>query len=287
MGDSLNDKKYNSIEKEETTYDKTKNFVRLAGGVYKATEPTYSDGDVAHLLFNSKGHLKVDTELSLTGDVYVDNVKTFATNISDPTTQTYGLVDATGHVATNVAKIAGTATDVNSGNKSNGTQRVTIATDDIPIALINTNLGTINTNLADVVDTSAHLVRIAEQDPIFNNFTPEVICDITNGTDGTYNFYTTGDTFNEVGTQLLIDGGSGTATVTVEATAQDDGTAPESCVYVDVTNAMFGAANFTASNYLFDTNKVLGQAKWIKYKVVLDTTGANDADVKIMIKKKW
>ena len=203
MGDSLNDKKYNSIEKEETTYDKTKNFVRLAGGVYKATEPTYSDGDVAHLLFNSKGHLKVDT------------------------------------------------------------------------------------NISDVVDNSAHLVRIAEQDPIFNNFTSEVICDITNGTDGTYNFYTTGDTFNEVGTQLLIDGGSGTATVTVEATAQDDGTAPASSVYVDVTNARFGAANFTASNYLFDKDKVLGQAKWIKYKVVLDTGGANDADVKIMIKKKW
>lgn len=149
-----------------------------------------------------------------------------------------------------------------------------------------TTLSNIDTNLTDVIDTSAHIVRVAEQDPVIYNFTPEVICDITNGTDGTYSFYTTGDTFNEVGTQLLIDGGSGTATVTIEVTAQDDGTAPASCVYVDVTNARFGAANFTASNYLFDTSKVLGQVKYIKYKVVLDTGGANDADVKIMIKKK-
>ena len=154
------------------------------------------------------------------------------------------------------------------------------------ISTISTTISAINTLLSDVVDTSAHLVRVAEQDPIFNNFTPEVICDITNGTDGTYNFYTTMDTYNETGTQLLITGGSGTATVTVEVTAQDDGTAPASCVYVDKTTGLFGAASFTASDYLFDTNKVLGQVKYIKYKVVLNTSGANDADVKIMIKKK-
>lgn len=154
------------------------------------------------------------------------------------------------------------------------------------ISNIDASLTAIETIITDVYDNVKHTVKVSEQDPIFNNFTPEVICDITNGTDGTYNFYTTMDTYNETGTQLLINGGSGTATVTVEVTAQDDGTAPASCVYVDKTTGLFGAASFTASDYLFDTNKVLGQVKYIKYKVVLNTSGANDADVKIMIKKK-
>lgn len=50
---------------------------------------------------------KVDTELTLHGDIYVDNVKTLATNIADPATQSYGLVDALGWqyvISTNINK---------------------------------------------------------------------------------------------------------------------------------------------------------------------------------------
>lgn len=43
-----------------------------------------------------------------------------------------------------ISSIAGTATDVNSGNKSNGSQRVVIATDDVNMSAINTSLAVID-----------------------------------------------------------------------------------------------------------------------------------------------
>jgi len=56
--------------------------------------------------------------------------------------------------------IAGTDVDSNSGNKSAATQRVVIATDDIPIALVNTKLDHLSDNL-DVLETSANAIQSA------------------------------------------------------------------------------------------------------------------------------
>jgi hypothetical protein len=278
---------------------------------------------------------KVDTELELHGDVYIDNVKTYATDISDPTSQSYGLVDSEGYLVSNLGKVSGTATSVNSGNVSDGTQRITIADDDTNLSAINTavtsletkdfatetTLSNIDTNvttlstvdyatettltsidtnvgdiltsveatetlLTDVVDTSANLVRVAEQDPLPFHFSNEVIADSTNTVDGTYYYYVDMDTFSEHGTQLYIDSGSGSVTVTIEATLQDDGTAPESCTYVDVSS-LWGSASWTASDILVDGDKISGQFKYIRYKVIADTTSADDSSHKITIKKKW
>jgi hypothetical protein len=58
------------------------------------------------------------------------------------------------------ANIAGTDVDSNSGNKSAATQRVVIATDDIPIALVNTKLDHLSDNL-DVLETTANAIQSA------------------------------------------------------------------------------------------------------------------------------
>lgn len=287
-------------------------YGRIVMGQYNSTEPTLTDGQRAYLLLNEKGHLKVDTELDLhTDNVTINNIKNYSTDGTSANV-VYGKADSDGTVNINTTKIKGTATDVNSGNKSDGSQRVVIATDDIPIALINTNLGdietdieasntllgtiagdttSIDTNLTDVIDPSAHIVRVVEQDPVIYHFTPEVIASVTNATDGTYPYYIDMDTFKKVGFQISADGGSGTVTVTIEATMQDDGTAPASCTYEDVTLSLFNAASFvttTADIYsLIDNSEVLSLYKYVKIKVVADTTGANDADWTIRSKKVY
>lgn len=151
----------------------------------------------------------------------------------------------------------------------------------------NASLDDIETVLEDVHNNPANLLRTAEQDPLNFAFQPEKLVAVTNGTDGTYTYYVDLATFRKGAIQLLLDGGSGSVTVTVEGSCQDDGTAPASCNYVDITNALFGAATFTASNILFDKEGYFTGLKYLKIKVVADTTGANNADWTIFVNKVW
>lgn len=113
-------------------------------------------------------------------------------------------------------------------------------------------------------------------------FTPIAV---TNGTDGTYYYYYEMNGYKQLGIQLIIGAGSGSVTATVEGTMQDDGTAQASCTYKDVTNALYGAASFTASNVLFDTNTKCGNFKYLRVKIVANTGGAGDGDWTIFAKK--
>lgn len=72
--------------------------------------------------------------------------------------------------------------------------------------------------------------------------------------------------------------------VKIEVSNQDDGTAPASCTYIDVTNAWFGAASFNADTILEkDTPATL---KWLRLK--LDNTGgAATEDVDIFVRRAY
>lgn len=106
----------------------------------------------------------------------------------------------------------------------------------------------------------------------------QTLAAVTNGEDGTEYYYIDMAGWKRAGFQLILNGGSGTVTVTVEGTMQDDGTAQGSCTYVDITNDVFGAANFTASAMLNDyTGKLVG-FKYVRVKVVASTGDADDAD---------
>jgi|GEM_PF-4232474 len=113
------------------------------------------------------------------------------------------------------------------------------------------------------------------------------LLEITNGTDGTTYAYMDMETYTQVGWQMILNGGSGTATVTVEASWQNDGTAQASCAYEDMTYALFGVTSFvgptgaTANFVAVDNTGVLATAKYVRLKLVLSTGGADDADATV------
>lgn len=138
---------------------------------------------------------------------------------------------------------------------------------------------------SDAFDTGTEADKIFDVNPLDEQHLEETLAAVTNGTDGTYYYYVDMDGYKYFSSQLELSGGSGTCTVTVEATNQDDGTAPSSCTYQDVTNGLFGVASYTASNFLIaDTAQSF---KYIRYKVVASTGGANDADWTLYHKKQY
>ena len=135
-------------------------------------------------------------------------------------------------------------------------------------------------------DASAAAHATKEVDPLSLQHVETPLVSVTNGADGTYYYYVDMDGYGELGLQLLLNGGSGTVTVTIEGTMQDDGTAQASCTYIDQTSEVYGTASYTASAILLDTSHVAGQFKYLRVKVVASTTGADDADWTVWAKKK-
>jgi len=78
------------------------NFIH---GVYTPTAPSYSGTQPAALRFTSDGKVMVDTEMTLDGNVVVDNVAVWATNISDSSTSGFGLTDSQGHPQVDVLSL--------------------------------------------------------------------------------------------------------------------------------------------------------------------------------------
>ena len=76
------------------------------------------------------------------------------------------------------------------------------------------------------------------------------LANVTNGTDDTYYYYFSASGYDLSFLRGILSGGSGTCTVTLEATfseAVDSTAAALLTDYVDVTNLITGAANYTAS----------------------------------------
>jgi len=138
---------------------------------------------------------------------------------------------------------------------------------------------------SDAYDSGTGSDKVYNINPLNELHFEETLADVTNGTDGTYYYYVDMDGAKHFSAQLELSGGSGTCTVTVEATNQDDGTAAASCAYQDVTNGLFGAASYTASDFLIADTAM--SFKYIRYKVVASTAAANDADWTIYHKKQY
>jgi len=96
-----------------------------------------TDNEIAPLQVNAKGSVYTDLSSVLGSDMSVTNGAFF--NITDNTTGV-GVIAGTTALKTDTSSIAGTATDTDAGNASAGSQRVTIATDDINLAAINASL---------------------------------------------------------------------------------------------------------------------------------------------------
>jgi hypothetical protein len=188
-------------------------------------------------------------------------------------------------VTSNVDQIAGSATNVNGGTIDAGTQTITIATDDE----INDDIDAIKTSVELIDNTytaGTTSLRTEEIDPLDQKLGSSTLADVTDGADGTYYYYVDKEGFRYEGIQATLDGGSGTVTVTIECSIQDDGTAQASCSYVDVNTSVAGVANWTATFLFTDNDQKLAACKYVRYKVVAATAAADDADW-TLFHKKW
>ena len=127
-------------------------------------------------------------------------------------------------------------------------------------------------------DSGLDAVRVINVQSIADQHIGEILVEVVDGADGTYYYYVDMDTFRSSGYQLILSGGSGTCTVTIEATWLSDGTVPASCTYEDVTNDITGAATITASDAVADNANKVATAKYVRFKVVASTAAADDAD---------
>jgi hypothetical protein len=127
--------------------------------------------------------------------------------------------------------------------------------------------------------------RSEEIDPANQWYEFSTLAAVTNGTDGTYYYYIPMASYTRLDMQATLDQGTGTITLTVEASIQADGTAPASLVYQDVTNLAYGAASFTATAMLIDNTQFFGAFNYVRVKIV--AAASNTADWTIYIKKMW
>jgi hypothetical protein len=85
-------------------------YGRVMAGLYTSSDPTLANTDFGFLRLTSDGKLMVDTELTLDGNVIVDNVAVFATDIADSSTNSFALVDAAGHQQIDILTMPGSLT---------------------------------------------------------------------------------------------------------------------------------------------------------------------------------
>lgn len=120
-------------------------------------------------------------------------------------------------------------------------------------------------------------------------FRGDTLADVTNETNGTNYYYIPMDKVNHLTLQFEKTGGTDSVTMTVEATAQDDGTAAASCTYQDITQyGMTVETAATAASYTTDVITSLKENanfKYIRVKTV-SAGGANDADYALYA-KRW
>jgi hypothetical protein len=123
----------------------------------------------------------------------------------------------------------------------------------------------------------------------------EVLAALTNQADGTYDYYFNPRGYGKFALQYLLNGGTapGTGvTMTIAGTWQDDGTADSACVYQDVTSTLTGLASIVAATgatnngVILDTWGVLREAKYIRVKIVAQSTGAS-ADWTLWARSKF
>lgn len=129
-------------------------------------------------------------------------------------------------------------------------------------------------------------MRFAEVNPESERYLGSTPVDVTNETDGTYYEYIDMAGYRHLSLHCIVTAGSGTVTVTVEGAIQDDGTAPSSAAYIDISTLLLGAANFTATDVATDSAGVAANFRYIRIKRVHSTSGADDSGLTVYA-KRW
>ena len=132
-------------------------------------------------------------------------------------------------------------------------------------------------------DTGTDSVKTFEVSPITDQHVETTLLSDVAIASGTTDYvYSDLDGYKYAAYQI-VKSGAGTATFTLEATLQDDGTAAASCTYVDVTLALTGAATASASTmWLINVPSIF---KYLRVKYV--TAGGVVSGIIIYAKKVY
>jgi len=132
-------------------------------------------------------------------------------------------------------------------------------------------------------DSGTTADKAYEVSPISTHHVEEATTTASLAAGTTFYVYLDMDGYRNFGIQFLKTLGAGTFVATVEATLRDDGTAVGSITeWVDVSSDWFGAANWTADDYLMSQDGVV--AKYVRLKVV---TAADTSTYAIYTKKLY
>jgi len=124
-------------------------------------------------------------------------------------------------------------------------------------------------------DYVKNAIRIIITNPDSSKHIEEELADMSNGTDGTYEYFLDMDDFIGNGIQADISAGQGTVTMSLEGSIQDDTSPPSSVSFHDITQ--YGFTNLlgvAAASYTSDVILALkkeARLKWIKVKIVANT----------------
>ena len=99
------------------------------------------------------------------------------------------------------------------------------------------------------------------------------VADEENQPDDTYDYYIDMNGFRKIGLQLQL---TGTITVKIYGTIQDDGTAAAACTYQDISATLFGAASITSSSIMIDDAEFTGCFHFLHVEIVCAGGGTDD-----------
>lgn len=125
--------------------------------------------------------------------------------------------------------------------------------------------------------------------PLWSRYSSYTLADVTNETNATNNRYIDMVGYDGLVIQYEKTGGTDSVTLTVEATAQDDGTAAASCTYQDITQYGMGISTASATSASYTADAIINLSdgypyRYIKVKTV-SAGGNNNADYAIYIRK--
>jgi hypothetical protein len=132
-------------------------------------------------------------------------------------------------------------------------------------------------------------IRVEEIDPISQHYVTETLAALTNiATNTTAYLYTAWNGYRYGSYQGITSGTAPTDTLTctLEATVQDDGTAPASCSYDDITTTATGSASFVDTNFKWYLDTPFADV-YQRLKYVTSNDAGNDADLTVHHKRMY
>jgi hypothetical protein len=257
---------------------RTDNDLTLIGGTSVVTAGVNGllavGGNVAHDSADAGNPLKIGAKASTSEPAAVannDRVDLYADEYGYLQAKVYGAAaDDAASDATNPVKIGAVADDV-----------VSAVADDDAVHLITDlyrRLRVIDATYDSLQDANAIVSRNGPE----QHYEYETLLDEDNIAQATYYYYWDMSSYRKFGFQFVL---AGTPTITLEGTVQADGTVPASCTYDDITNSVFGVANWTASTSGCDNAEKTAGYHYLRFKLV--TTAGDGDDVKIWIKKLY